>query len=961
MQQAAQGRGRFVLIAGEAGIGKTRFLDQVARETREAGGVAGSGRCLELHGAGIPFAPIKAALGELASAHSETGPTPPDLEPTGATQEPVGISTDTRQARLFEACLRYLSAVGQTQPALLIVEDIHWADPSTLELLSYLAQAQDDAPFAVAASFRSDELHRKHPLQAFLGQIQRRQVTDRLDLARFSQDDVADQLSAILGEEASPELISRVYERSDGNAFYVEEVVAAELGGQPLPPQMRDVLLARASWISDSARELLGVISAAGGDVSTSVISRVTGSKQAELEHNIREAVEAHLIVPSTSAGEEHLAFRHSLVREAVYAELLPGQRSRLHARYARALEDASAAADDNARLAYHWDAAHDQQRAVGALIKAGIAADRNNARADASRHYERALALWDQVEDAPQNTGIDRIDLLVNAARAASAADPARAAGLMREAIRDSAGTDDMTRLGLLKERYGRYAYLAGDGFAALDACREATALVPEEPPTIARARVLASLGQIMMITLHTHEAKLICEQAVKAARAVDAADVECHGLNSLGTTHVYLGDLDTGLMQLNESLELARRIGSVDDVGRALVNLADALSHSGRLREAGEMAITAFEYAREHGLGRGIGVVALAEGALAYYRLGQWGDAADMLRRARRQGLSGVGQIMVEQRQALLEVGEGNFEAADARIATARSLIGRAVEPQLIAPLAEAAAELALWQQRPIEARTELAAALDRLKPQPAEISRLGPLLALAVRAEADISELARVRHDDAGLSASAHIAQVADATMERLDAAAAAGFPNFVSQSAAWLSACRAELTRMNGATEAGSWALASDAFDSMPMEYPRAYALWRRAEALLSRSRGRSSATPVLREAFALASRLGAQPLLEAINSLGLRAGIDPSVEASSDVPEPSKAEDGLGLTRREREILKLIATGRTNRQIAEELFITEGTAATHVSNILGKLGVRARTEAASVAYRMRLVD
>jgi DNA-binding CsgD family transcriptional regulator len=565
---------------------------------------------------------------------------------------------------------------------------------------------------------------------------------------------------------------------------------------------------------------------------------------------------------------------------------------------------------------------------------------------------------VWDRVPDAGDLTGLDRIGLLELAARAAAESDPARAAALMREAVRSSDGVVDDTRAGLLKERYGRYAWLAGDGFTALEACRDAVRLVSDESATTARARVLASLGQILMVTLRVDEAREVCEAAVEAARAAGSSEIECHALDSLGVTNVYLGNFDVGLTLLREALELSIRIGSVDEATRAQGNLIDVLSHSGRLADAGEEANAAYATARDSGLGSAVGVMDLAEGGMAFYRLGRWDRASEMFQLAWHQAASGVPRIMVGQRLALLDVGQGRHEVAASRLARARPLIERAVEAQLIAPLAEAAAELALWQEDGLRARAEVAAACERVVGGPAYISRLGPILALGVRAEADVAEQARAQRDDGALATSRDIARGYLETMETLRNDAAARLPNFLSQAEAWLAQCQAEVARLEGDDDPSVWARCASAFGAIPMAYPRAYALWRSAATSLAVSRDRATAGRDLRAARAVAEDLGARPLLDEIDALALRGGIEMR-DADRSVPTSAPA-DALGLTRREREILALIADGRSNRQIAEVLFITEGTAGTHVSNILGKLGVRGRTEAAAVAHRLGLV-
>jgi ATP/maltotriose-dependent transcriptional regulator MalT len=971
LSAAADRHGTFLLIAGEAGVGKTRLVDEAVRTARAGGSLAAVGRCVELGVSGVPFAPIRTALRDLVAAASADGTATdddkapvdvllPGLDSVALAGDRIGVGPDTSQARTFEACLDFLRHVAADRPLLLVIEDIHWADPSTLDLLRYLVQGVAESSVVLAATFRSDELHRRHPLQPFLGEIQRARSTERIDLQRFSEDEVAEQLTAILGEPANPALVDRVFSRSDGNAFYAEELVVADTSGEQLPPAMRDVLLARVAALSDPARELLGIVAAGGTHVSSAVIARVAGVEPAELDATLREAVDRHLVSPADEDGEEYLAFRHALVQEAVYGELLPGERSRLHARYGDVLEAGHRAGDDaSPELAYHWFAAHDLPRALAASVEAGRYAASSGAYGDAHRHYERALELWDRVPDAAERTGLDRIALLELAASTAAEGDTARAAALMREAVRSSAGMVDDTRAGLLKERYGRYAWLAGDGFTALEACRGAVRLVSDESATTARARVLASLGQILMVTLRVDEAKDVCERAVEAARAAGSLEIESHALDSLGVTNVYLGNLDAGLALLRDALEMAKRIGSVDEITRAQGNLVDVLSHSGRLAEAGEEALAAYATAKELGLGRASGVIDLAEGGMAFYRLGRWDRAGEMLERAWREAATGVPEIMVGQRLAMLDVSQGRYEVAASRIATARPLIERAVEAQLIAPLAEAAAELALWRRDPLAARAEIAAAFERVVGVPAYISRLGPILALGARAEADIAELARAQRDDVALAASRAVARGHLESMHRLREIAANDLPNFLSQADAWLAQCQAELARQEGSDDPAAWARCAAAFATIPMAYPRAYALWRGASATLAVSRDRTAAARDLGEARGIAADLGALPLLEQIDALARRAGIDLEAgDAAEPAPVPA---DNLGLTRREREILALIATGRSNRQIAEELFITEGTAGTHVSNILGKLGVRGRTEAAAVAYRLGLVD
>jgi DNA-binding CsgD family transcriptional regulator/tetratricopeptide (TPR) repeat protein len=971
---AVDGRSSLVLVAGEAGVGKTRFVEEVARGARERGLIALVGACVELGRSGLPFAPLTEALRTLVAgrpqdelnellgtARAELTRLLPDLGQGAEPTERNELGRDSPQARLFEALLGLFRRLALGRGLLFVVEDVHWADPSTLDLLAYLARNSLGAGIVALVTFRTDELHRRHPLLPYLAELERGRAMQRIDLARFDRGELSAQIGAIRDGPADPDLLEAIYGRSGGNPFFVEELLAVETPGHALPAVLRDVLLARLAALSEPTQELLRRASASGFRVSTRLLARVAERDEADLEPSLREAVERHILVPIDTGTDEAFIFRHSLLQEAIYGELLPGERARLHGRFADALVDANGGMKDQdaAELAYHWSASHDVPRALEASVRAGAEAERMYALADAHAQYERALELWDRVPDASRRTGLDRIALLERAARAAAETMPPRAVAMMREAVSLANDATDPTRLGLLKGRLGRYLWSAGDGFAALEACREAVRLVPSDPPTLARARVTASLGQILMVEAFWEEAKPVCEEAVALARRVGAPEIESHALNSLGTTIHYLGDLDGGIRDLREALEIGRRANSVDDVARAYANLVDVLNNSARLADAGALAEEAFAYAQDHGVAREYGVACLCEGACALQRIGRWGDAATLIEQARRYEVPGTPEIFTQERLALLDVAQGRHAVAARRLERLRPLIARTVEAQWVAPFAEASAELAIWKGQPLEARAEIGDAFRRLTTDtPGYISRTGTLYALGMRAEADVAALARAGRAEGELEESRAIAEQYLAAVLSLRDSVARDLPNFVSQAEAFWSACEAEAARLDGRTDPVLWATAADAFGAIPMAYPRAYALWRQAEAVLVKSAARSVAAGPLRQAHAITVSLAATPLRLEIERLALRARLDLGAKS----PEPMRVRDALavlGLTAREREVLALVAAGQTNRQIATELFITEKTAGVHVSNILAKLGVHGRTEAAGVAHSLGL--
>ena len=974
LEDAVSGRSGLFLVAGEAGVGKTRFVEEVVRRAREIGTTALVGSCIELGGSGLPFGPLTEALrrlatgrspdemkGLLGTAHGELARLLPDLgeavEPDGRS----GLGVDSAQARLFEAVLGLFGRLARGRGLLFVVEDAHWADPSTLDLLAYLARNSHDAGIVVLATFRSDELHRRHPLLPYLAELERGRGTQRIDLARLDRRELASQIREIRGAPPDPDLVDAVFSRSGGNPFFVEELLAVETSGHALPAVLRDVLLARLAALSEPTQELLRQASASGPRVSTRILARVAEREETDLTGSLREAVERFILVPIEAVTEETFMFRHSLLQEAIYGELLPGERTRLHARYAEAIAAANPASNDPSapELASHWYAAHDLPRALGASVRAGLAAERLNAFADAQAQFERALELWAQVPDPAGQAGLDRIELLERAARTAAETMPPRAVALMREAVALAGDSGEPTRMGLLKERLGRYLWNAGDGFAALEACRDAVQLVPADPPSLARARVTATLGQILMVEAYMQEAKPHCEEAVEAARRVRAPEIESHALNSLGCCRVYLGDFSGGLEDLRQALDIGLAVESIDDVSRAYANLVDVSNTGGRFVEAADLAEKGFAYALDHGVVRMYGVACLCEGASALQRMGQWSDAAALVEQAQPYEVPGTSEVFIQERLALLDVAQGRHDEAARRIERLRPLIERTVEAQWVVPVAEAAAELALWQGNPLIARAEIHAAFKRLPTDtPGLLWRIGPLYALALRAEADAAVLARARRVPQELDESR---AVADKYLELIGALrdiVLRDLPTFASLAEAYWSICVAERRRLDGASESGLWASASDAFGAIPMAYPRAYALWRQAEAALSKSANRSEAARPLREAHAISVRLDATPLRLEIERLAVRGRVDLTEEPPR-VSAPPDALTSLGLTVREREVLELIAVGQTNRQIAATLFITERTAGHHVSSILAKLGVRGRTEAAATAYRLGL--
>ena len=964
---AAAGRAVLYTIGGEAGVGKTRLMREFVARARAGGATALVGGCMDLSEVDLPLWPFVDAL--RAYVEQLDAPTRAELFPAdgfelarilpelrGGTEAAASNPGLSGQGQLFELVHGLLVRLSERAPLILVLEDLHWADRSTRDLLAFLARSLRSERIMLVATYRADELYRGHPLRAFLAELHRPRIVQRLDLRPFTREEIDEHVTGILGAPPAPALVDSVFGRSEGNAFFAEELLAAarEDDAAELSSTLRDILLTRVERRSPAAQEVLRVAAVGGRSVAVGLLESVCSLPPRERSDALREAVAHQLLV---TQGPETYAFRHALLREAVYEELLPGERRELHLGYGSALSAdpqlAGSAAVVAGELAYHWFAAHDLPRALDAAIQAGRVAQSRWGFAEAGAHFERALELWDRVPDAEARTGVDRVTLSRCAAEAANlAGDHARAGALIRAAIERA----DAASAGLLWERLGRYLWAAGDSEAARRAYEEALRLVPEDPPSAARARVLAAHGQSLMLLARFQDATATSEQAIAIARQVGARAEEGHALNTLGCALGFLGDPGGGVAHLRQALEIAHEVGDLDDIGRAYQNLSEILGGPlNRLEEALELALEGQRVAERLGLARDYGVSLEVNAASALLALGRWDQADAVLSGADDRQPIEMPAIELHLSRGRLAVARGQFEDATQHLAAARGLMTSAVDPQFQSMLAAYQAELALWQGQPLQAREAVAAGLRCLDDSD-DAWFVGPLLWLGAWAEADAGPF--------GGAKGARMASLAtaDALVARAQTLVepGGGGARFISAvTIAYARLCEAEVQRLGHGSELEPWRLAAAAWESAAHPYPLAYVRWREAEALLARRRAQEGGT-ALRSAHAMTQKLGAGALAREIELLARRARIDLDVgDAADEAAEPGPG-DQLGLTPRELQVLALVDAGQTNREIAQALFVTEKTAGAHVSNILAKLGVRDRVEAATVAQRLGLL-
>src|SRR6266571_5565641 len=532
------------LVSGDAGMGKTRLVAELAAVAAARGFMVLSGRCAEL-GDSVPYLPLAdalrsadhtaPALADAIAARPVLGLLLPDRDTAElARGEVPGLA----QQQLFGAVLGMLAELAARAPVLLVLEDMHWADRSTRDLLTFLSRVLHRERVAVIATYRTDDLHRSHPLRGVVGELVRLPSVTAVELGPLAATAMAEYLTALAGQRLEAAAVDHIIRRAEGNPYYAEELLAASADGSELPAGLAGLLLARVERLSPAAQQVLRTAAVAGRRMDDELVRQASGLAAPEYEEGVRESVANQLLVPD---GDQGYAFRHALIRESVYADLLPGERTRLHARLAALLADETrlaAVAGSAAELAHHYLASHDITGAFTASVRAGKEAERLAAPAEAHRHFDRALALWERVEKPEKRAGLDRGWLAFDSANnTAASGDVARAVHQLRR-LRGylDAGVDPVlvNRVG---ERLAYFLLEIDEVAAAAEAAEAAVDVLPEDPPRWERARALATHAQTLLY--HTRgeaPARAKAEQALAAARIAGAPWVEADALVTLG-----------------------------------------------------------------------------------------------------------------------------------------------------------------------------------------------------------------------------------------------------------------------------------------------------------------------------------------------------------------------------------------------------------------------------------------
>lgn len=840
---SGSGEGRFVLVSGEAGVGKSTLLDAFAAASPDLHWVRGACDGLSTPRPLGPLFDMAETLGGKLLAACRGGAT---------------------RDELFATLVRQLDTPGK--PAVLAIEDIHWADESTLDLLRFLGRRIRDLPVLLIATYRDDELAPGDPLRQVLGDLATQRSTRRIDVAPLSENAVA----VLAGDSGlSP---AELFRLTGGNPFFVTEIVRSP--ADRIPPSARDSVLARVARLSPAARRAIGAAALIGAQVDPVLLAEVTGSDADVLD----ELVQSGLLV----SGADAVRFRHEITRLAVEQQLPVHRRAPVHAGVLAALLEQGCT--DDARLAYHAEGADD---GVAVLVHAPRAARRAAdlaSRREAVAQYERALRYRELAAPmavarlysglGEQAALLDRWELAAEASH--------RALALWRE-------LGETLRVGDTLRRLSSAMIKLCQGEASFRHVREAIEVLQPLGPSTELARAYSQLAGMLMCNSANDEALVYARRSRQLAETLSAADVLC---DALGTEGCALADSSPDwAVSLRRSLAIALEHELEDQAGRAYCNLYGIYVDSRQYAVGEPYFVAGAAYCTEHDL-RSHGTFLWAAKAMALLHQGDWGEALRVSQRLLEGAeVSPMNSICLINRVGTIRARRGDpgaWDLLDRAIADSDSL----GEPQYVVPIRLVRAETRWSEEDPDQARREAELAAAAIG-ECVEEWLLGEVAIWLRRTGSD----------------------------QRVPGSLAGPYRHAL----------------------AGDWRAAADAWTAQGCPFDAAMALLDADD------------ETALREALALFDELGAAPAARVARKKMRRLGIR-SVPAG---PRSATRANSAGLTRREGEILHLLRAGRTNSEIADELFIAVKTVDNHVSSVLAKLGVTSRNAVAAAATRLGL--
>jgi len=964
-----------MVVVGEAGVGKSRLVAAAAGVAGQSDVMVLTGWCLPLSEQ-LPFLPVMDVLRELgdvdggrlvssllsdcpAFVRAEVLRLMPELNESSEELRSGEPDDGWRRQRLFDALRRLLCAFAKVRQVALLVEDLHWADSTTLEFLHYLLTPGRAPCVPLLLTCRTEEEPTTR-LTAWLERLARDARVRWLELSALTLAETADQIALQLGRRAPRHFVDEIYLRSEGNAFFTEQLVAFDQTStehpsirDALPTGLTSLLLSRTAEVIGTGRDIMVAMAVAARPLDESSLSKLCRRDAGEVRAALRDLLSAWLLRRPDVAGRYQL--RHALLAEAIRGELLPGERRELHQRVAELIagwREIGLAGE----VAAHFAEADASDEELRWRVRAGGEAEAVFAWSEGAGHWRRVISLWDRVPNASAIAGVDLAQAYLSAAASAeNGGERLAAAGLVEDAVVRLAATASPATAVSLYAKAGELRIIG-----SLQASNEALAIAIEIgeaiPPSRDYVRALHTFARVRSDQGHPEEEHPLMTRALQAAeRAGFLAEQK-----SLHAEMAWLAMADGNVKDAEAGFDRAAQIvlepedPSVE--ASVALLLSDVLLKLGALERVVELGVRTLESAERCGMSNSYFTkVVRCNMCEALIERGDLDRAAHIIDPVTEETPT-RDFVHFYILRAVLDTRRGRLADAADFWNQHQELLTLDVNPELSHEIALTRIQLELWRNDPIAVPAEAFSILEQYcRTDAAPFA--GEMFVLMLRACADAAERARATGDRALLESAVELG----GRLSRLRAAL--NVDPFADREVpatahADLLSWHAESGRLRGESDAAAWQGAAEAWDALNRPHRAAYARWRQAEALLGRPQGRTRATTTLRTAAAQAAQH--VPLTNAIGDLARRARIElTEAEHPPHLDEP-KHSPAFGLTEREVTVLRLLGEGKTNPEIGAALFISPRTASVHVTNILRKLSVTTRVQAASVAERAGLL-
>jgi DNA-binding CsgD family transcriptional regulator/tetratricopeptide (TPR) repeat protein len=966
VDSARSGQPELVFIEGEAGLGKSRLLRETVGRHLHEGDLLVLAHGVDLMGDQLPFGIIAEAMRSLVRAG---GPEALAALPSGAeavanafaAAEPGFVLERLRRVDLFTGFATLIDSLAARELVWLAVEDLHLADESSLELLAYVARVVSSGSLLTMYTVRTGAGVPSSAFALFSADSARALNASTITLKPLDRAAAESVVTDLTDEPPDGRLLDRLLEMGDGNPFLTEELVYGGLTADgPLPASPQAAMLARIGRLSDDAADLVRGASLAYGSFTLDNLRRLMSYDDGRLDAALDEGAAHRVIERETSS--DGFRFHHALLKEAVAASLPPAQRRRTHRTWAEVREADLAHESDpwlaTVAAAHHWVGSGDVERGFDACVRAVQAAAMFHVPSERAPLLAEALRLWDRVPDAESRSGRSRDQLAMETIRAAHfAGDWEGALELLDAELRHQDSDRDPVRRATLElSRQGTLEQL-GRGVSAdfvpkLDDMADLL-LEASDGPWLANGCLDAAWR--ISVSPHPERALELRERAASAALAQDDPQAQLNAWQTLADNLLAKGRLDDAFLVLDDLVELTTT-RLPERLSDAEAQLCWFLCFRGDLAAGLGVAERAMRRIPSSGLSNRLFAYVAQNLAYALIELGRWDEADRWLAEARTAYPHGWTAVEIQAESVRLACYRGDTAAADALAAAMWDAVPRDERDALVALGRGGTARIA--RATLAAGRGDVAGVREQLAPVWAvpglreESDSVWRAVLVAASAEADAATRARRsrrRTDPQSTESERHVE-----TLQAVAADLYAPGPLGV----AWTKHLAAELSRFRQEDDADMWRDVHDAWEAIGVQHDRGWALHHLAECCLTDGERDPAQTAILK-ALDIATRLGAKPLETALLGVADRSRLRSHATVTA-TARPAAQVLSI-LTPREADVLKLIARGNSNNQIAGLLFISPKTVSVHVSHVLAKLEVRSRAEAAALAFHSGLVQ